>query len=54
MSSSLAIIMGQMLVDLSLFLVFAVVFICGFSAALLGLSETSIHPASDGWGLESR
>merc|ERR1719473_1594917 len=40
----LAIIMGQMLVDLSLFLVFAVVFILGFSAALLGLSETAVHP----------
>ena len=44
----LAIIMGQMLVDLSLFLVFAVVFICGFSAALLGLSETAVHPTRNG------
>ena len=43
----LAIIMGQMLVDLSLFLVFAVVFICGFSAALIGLSETALHPSAD-------
>ena len=42
----LAIIMGQMLVDLSLFLVFALVLLLGFSAALLGLSETaSIHTA---------
>lgn len=40
-----AIIVMEMLVDLSLFLVFAVVLLLGFSAALLGLSETARHDA---------
>ena len=43
----LTIIMEQMLVDLSLFLVFFAVILLGFSGALLGLSETSTHRLSD-------
>lgn len=40
----LAIIMGQMLVDLSLFLVFALVLLLGFSAALVGLARIADEP----------
>jgi hypothetical protein len=40
----LAIIIGQMLVDLSLFFVFFAVVLLGFSGALLGLSETADLP----------
>jgi len=43
----LTIIMVQMLVDLSLFLVFFAVILLGFSGALLGLSETSTHRLPD-------
>ena len=43
----LAIIMVRMLVDLSLFFVFFAVILLGFSAALLGLSETTSHEHLD-------
>lgn len=44
----LAIIIIQMLVDLSLFVVFYAVILLGFSSALLGLAETSSHLPNGG------